>query len=159
MLNNKEPALTDFIGAGGPNAYTWNVIRSESDDLIFRHAGKSGAQIFDGVKVSGIEFAPHEGQSTADDKTVDPGHPVSATWTRKEDGTSGTIKFDYIVDDSGRAGILSTKYLRNRHYNQGLKNVASWGYWKGAGKYGVGTSQEGVPYFEALSGSYCFPYV
>lgn len=151
VLNNKDPAYTDFIGAGGPNAYSWNVIRSEADDLIFRHAGKSGAQIFDGVKVSNLEFAPHEGPSTADAKTLDPGRPVSATWTRKEDGATGTIKFDYLVDASGRQGIMSTKHLKNRHFNQGLKNVASWGYWKGAGRYGVGTPQEGVPYFEALS--------
>ncbi|EFQ33697.1 uncharacterized protein GLRG_08626 [Colletotrichum graminicola M1.001] len=151
VLNNKDPAYTDFIGAGGPNAYSWNVIRSESDELIFRHAGKSGAQIFDGVKVSTIEFTPHEGPTTADEKTVDPGRPVSATWTRKEYGTTGVIKFDYLIDASGRLGIMSTKYLKNRHFNQGLKNVASWGYWKGAGRYGVGTPQEGVPYFEALS--------
>lgn len=58
---------------------------------------------------------PHEGPSIADDKTQDPGHPVSATWTRKKDGTSGVIKFDYIVDASGRAGIMSTKYLKHRH--------------------------------------------
>ncbi|OAA56183.1 Tryptophan halogenase [Niveomyces insectorum RCEF 264] len=151
VLNKKDPAYTDFIAAGGPNAYSWNVIRSESDDLIFRHAGKSGAQIFDGVKVSAIEFVPHDGPSTADDKTLDPGRPVSATWTRKADGVSGVIKFDYVIDASGRAGLMSTKYLKNRHFNQGLKNVASWGYWKGAGRYGVGTPQEGVPYFEALS--------
>ena len=119
---------------------------------MFRHAGKSGAQIFDGVKVSAIDFAPHEGPSTADDKTQDPGRPVSATWTRKEDGTSGVIGFDYIVDASGRMGLMSTKYLKNRHVNQGLKNVASWGYWEGAGRYGVGTPQEGIPYFEALAG-------
>ncbi|KAL3961153.1 hypothetical protein ACCO45_006270 [Purpureocillium lilacinum] len=151
VLNNKDPAYTDFVGAGGPNAYSWNVIRSESDDLIFRHAGKSGARIFDGVRVSAIEFVPHNGPSTADDKTLDPGRPVSATWTRKEDGATGIIKFDYIIDASGRLGIMSTKYLKNRHFNQGLKNVASWGYWQGAGRYGVGTPQEGVPYFEALS--------
>ncbi|KAK0648450.1 hypothetical protein B0T16DRAFT_408212 [Cercophora newfieldiana] len=151
VLNNKDPAYTDFIGAGGPNAYSWNVIRSESDHLIFKHANKCGAQVFDGVKVSDIQFAPHDGPSTADDKTLDPGRPVSATWTRKEDGATGTIKFDYIVDASGRVGIISTKHLKNRHFNSGLKNVASWGYWKGAGRYGVGTPQEGVPYFEALS--------
>jgi len=43
------------------------------------------------------------------------------------------------LDASGRAGLISTKYLENRRYNQGLKNVASWGYWKGASDYGVGT--------------------
>ncbi|RYO95278.1 hypothetical protein DL762_000161 [Monosporascus cannonballus] len=53
----------------------------------------------------------------------------------------------------GRMGIMSTKYLENRHFNQGLKNAASWGYWQGTGRYGVGTPQEGVSYFEALSDS------
>jgi hypothetical protein len=28
---------------------------------------------------------------------------------------SGTTTFDYLVDASGRAGLISTKYLKNRH--------------------------------------------
>ncbi|KAJ7690150.1 hypothetical protein B0H14DRAFT_3100981 [Mycena olivaceomarginata] len=32
------------------------------------------------------------------------------------------------------------------------KNVACWGYWSGAGIYGGGTSREGAPWFEALTG-------
>ena len=83
----------------------------------------------------------------------DLGKPVSASWSKK-DGTTGTIKFEYLVDASGRAGLISTKYLKNRRYNQGLKNVASWGYWKGAGQYALGTEKEGQPYFEALEGTY-----
>lgn len=51
------------------------------------------------------------------------------------------------------AGLLSTKYLKNRKSNQGLKNIANWGYWKAAGRYGEGTAREGVPYFEALTGN------
>ncbi|KAL1594516.1 hypothetical protein SLS60_010276 [Paraconiothyrium brasiliense] len=151
VLNNKDSAYTDFLGPGGPDGYSWNIIRSEADDLIFRHAGKSGAAIFDGVKVTGIEFARHDGSSTGDGKTLDPGQAVSATWMHKANGTSGTIDFDYLVDASGRTGIMSTRYLKNRQFNQGLKNIATWGYWKGAGVYGVETPQEGVPYFEALS--------
>jgi hypothetical protein len=59
---------------------------------------------------------------------------------------------DYLVDASGRNGLISTKYLKNRSYNKGLRNVASWGYWKGGGVHGVGTHKEGAPYFEALKG-------
>lgn len=76
---------------------------------------------------------------------------MSATWSRK-DGSSGVIKFDDIIDASGRVGIVSTKYLKNRRYNQGLKNIATWGYFEGTSYYGVGTPQEGQPYFEALQG-------
>ena len=119
---------------------------------MFRHAGKSGAKIFDGVKVNSINFLPSDG-NTSGSEVSDLGRPVSGTWSQKN-GSSGEIKFEYLVDASGRAGLVSTKYLKNRRYNQGLKNVASWGYWKGAGQYGVGTAREGQPYFEALEGLY-----
>ncbi|RDA96311.1 hypothetical protein CP533_1595 [Ophiocordyceps camponoti-saundersi (nom. inval.)] len=153
-LNQSHPdALTDFIAAGGPDAYAWNFIRSESDDLLFRHAKICGAHTFDETKVETIEF---ERDATTDDD--DNQHdaipdrrrrPVSATWSRK-DGSSGSVAFDYLIDASGRHGILSTKYLKSRSFNRGLKNVASWAYWKSENMYGQGTAQEGLPYFEAL---------
>ena len=103
--------------------------------------------------MASIEFAWPEPAA------IDPqplGRPLSATWTRK-DGTSGAISMDYVVDASGRNGLVSTKYLKNRHYNKGLRNIASWGYWKGGGVHGVGTHKEGAPYFEALKGrTRCF---
>lgn len=123
---------------------------------MFRHAGKCGAEIFDGVKVDSIEFVPSDNQNGAiEPDTLDPGRPVSASWSRK-DGSSGQIKFDYLVDASGRAGLVSTKYLKNRKTNQGLKNIANWGYWKGSADYGVDTARQGQPLFEALSGNFIF---
>jgi flavin-dependent dehydrogenase len=141
---------TDFIAAGGPDAYAYNVERSEADDLLFKHAKASGVKAFDGVKVDEIEFVPFEMPQGV--PVANPGRPVSAVWTQKEDGVRGTVKFEYLIDASGRAGLISTKYLKNRHYNQGLKSIASWGYWKNAGTWGTGTRQEGSPYFEALEG-------
>ena len=141
---------TDFVAAGGPEGYAYNVVRSEADELIFRHAGKSGAQIFDQTKVESLEFASTE--EVWDNNLPNPGRPVSAKWSRK-DGSSGIIQFDDIVDASGRVGLVTTKYLKNRKYNQGLKNIASWGYFEDTGFYGVGTNKEGQPYFEALSGN------
>ncbi|KAL9607854.1 MAG: hypothetical protein Q9167_007277 [Letrouitia subvulpina] len=149
-LNSMPTAFTDFIAAGGPGGYSWNVVRSEADDLIFRHAGKSGAKIFDGVKVNNIDFVPTEENDTIPYDLPNPGRPLSASWSRKADGASGVIKFDYLIDASGRAGLVSTKTLKNRRYNQGLKNVACWGYWKGASSYGEGKAWKNQPYFEAL---------
>ena len=143
---------TDYIAAGGDEAYTWNVVRSESDDLIFKHAGASGAKIFDGVKVESVAFDAPSGIKVPDDsKVYNLERPTSATWKAK-DGTTGSIKFQYLVDASGRQGIVSTKYYKNRKYNQGLKNVASWGYWEGTGRYAKGTYRDNQPYFEALTG-------
>ncbi|MCJ1434801.1 hypothetical protein MMC27_004171 [Xylographa pallens] len=161
MNQKKREGWTDYISAGGPEAYSWNVIRSESDDLMFKHAGKSGAKIFDGVKVDAIEFNESSGIEVPEDsKVANIGRPVSATWKRK-DGTTGSVKFDYLVDASGRQGLVSTKYMKNRKYNQGLKNVASWGYWTGTDQYAMGTKRQNQPYFEALTDAsgwaWCIP--
>ncbi|KAL5046904.1 hypothetical protein BDW71DRAFT_214413 [Aspergillus fruticulosus] len=84
---------TDFLAANGASHHSWNVVRSEADDLIFKNAHESGIY-FDSVN----------------------GRPV----------LPGTIRFEYLVGASGRAGVVSTKYLRNR------------GYWTGAKMYGPG---------------------
>lgn len=123
---------------------------------MFKHAGKCGVKNFDGVKVTAVNFVPlistNSSLPTVDTSQASSGQPISATWSSK-DGSSGTIKFEYIVDASGRAGIMNTKYMKNRNYNKGLKNVASWGYWKGAAKYAIGTDRNNSPYFEALRGT------
>jgi len=144
---------TNFVAAGGPQGYAYNVVRSESDEIIFRHAGESGAHIFDGFKVNSLEFTPSGlPRSTDPDCEIpDPGRPTSATWKSK-DGATGVVNFDYLVDASGRQGLMSTKYLKNRIMNSGeqLQSVANWGYWTNGGEYGIGTEQEGYPYFESL---------
>ncbi|KAK6597765.1 hypothetical protein H4I96_08717 [Botrytis cinerea] len=153
----RREGFTDFVGTGGPQNYSWNVVRSEADNLMFRHAGKCGANIFDGVKVDSINFAPWAIESelslakdAAGAGATSLGRPVSAKYTHKIDDVSGVITFDYIIDASGRSGLLNTKDLKNRSYNQQLKNVAIWGYWEGAGEYGAGTKRANSPYFEAL---------
>lgn len=122
---------------------------------MFRHAEECGAKAFDGVKITSINFdnsgVEANGHSNGDSPHAGLGRPVSAQWSRKG-GEGGNIKFDYVVDASGRAGVLSTKYLKNRTYSQALKNVANWAYFSGCGTYGKGTDREGVPFFEALRG-------
>ncbi|KAE8147403.1 FAD/NAD(P)-binding domain-containing protein [Aspergillus avenaceus] len=155
-LTQAQPdAYTDFLEALGPGGYAWNLIRSESDDLLFRHAGTCGAHIFDETKVDAIQFEPgtnetRPGSNGNSNGALNPGRPVSATWVRK-DGSSGSVAFKYLVDASGRHGILSTKYLKNRRFNDNFKNVANWAYWKSDNLYGPGTHMEGSPYFEALN--------
>lgn len=121
---------------------------------MFRHAGKCGALVVDGTKVNQLEFISYEDKDfPADPKVANTGRPVSATWSRK-DGSSGKINFDYMIDASGRAGLISTKYLKNRTVNEGLKNIANWSYWKGAAPYGEGTARQSSPFFEAFEGTY-----
>ncbi|EED13806.1 conserved hypothetical protein [Talaromyces stipitatus ATCC 10500] len=136
-ITTKKEAYTDFAASLGKGGHSWNVVRSESDELLFKHAGKSGAKTFDKTKVDSIEFEPylHDG-FVAEDRLANPGRPVSAAWSRK-DGTSGTINFDYLIDGSGRNGPEKYRHLE---LLEGCKALQAE-----AGK-------QNSPFFEALSG-------
>ncbi|KAG2366746.1 hypothetical protein BDR07DRAFT_1395703 [Suillus spraguei] len=135
----KQEGYTDFAGLGHFNS-VWNVVRSEFDKLLLDHAASCGAKVFEQTSVKSLRFS-----------TTESSRPVAAEWLRSADGETGEISFDYLVDASGRAGLMSTKHLRNRHLNASLKNIALWGYWTGAGSYGLNTTREGAPWFETLS--------
>ncbi|KAJ7354148.1 putative halogenase [Mycena albidolilacea] len=121
-------------------ALSFRLVRSEFDEILLRHAAESGVCVCEGVQVTGIKFS-----SGVEER------PVSAEW-KSDLGVTQKLGFKWLIDASGRAGIMSTKYLKNRKFNQALKNIAFWGYWTGAGSYGVGTSRENAPWFEALKG-------
>jgi len=137
LTRENREGYTDFVSHDKGN-YSWNLLREESDYLMLQHAGKSGAIVHEETRVTEVQF---------DDKKE---RPVSANWRNKQ-GETGKITFNWLVDASGRAGLVSTKNLKNRKYNQGLKNIATWGYWKGAGIYSPDTPRRGSPWFEALT--------
>ncbi|KAJ7279073.1 hypothetical protein C8J57DRAFT_1502903 [Mycena rebaudengoi] len=131
----KREGYTKF----GENNHSWNVVRSEFDEILLRHAEECGAAVYEEHKVTDIQFAAGPNS-----------RPISASFTGAA-GETGSITFDYLVDGSGRAGIMTTKYLKNRHMNETLKNIACWGYWTGANMYAPGTDRENAPWFEALT--------
>ena len=122
---------------------------------MFEHARKCGAQVFDGVQVKSIEFEGGVNTPKPGTENLNPGKPIKANYMIKNTKEMGQISFDYVVDASGRVGVLSTNYMKNRRYNQGLKNVANWGYWNNAKIYAAGTHKEHSPFFEALQGKQC----
>lgn len=152
-------ADTDFVTLGHESG-AWNVVsihnsvpvyrpvflirrcilqvRSEFDDLLLRHAAKCGVTVFQETKVTEIQFSGSR--------------PISATWNRIN-SEQGHISFDYLLDASGRNGIMSVKYLKSRCFSQSLKNVAHWGYWEGTKKYMPGTTRENAVWIEALNGT------
>ena len=122
----------------------WNVVRSEFDNILLDHASSLGVKVHQNTKVVSLEFDENN-------------KPVSATYTRRSSSDTGgtmdgVITFNYLVDATGRAGLMSTKYLKNRNFMDSLKNIAVWGYWTGVGTYGEGTTRAGAPWFEALTG-------
>ncbi|KIL62531.1 hypothetical protein M378DRAFT_165552 [Amanita muscaria Koide BX008] len=162
----KREGYTDFI-ALGHNNNAWNVIRSEFDQILLNHARSCGVRVYERTKVESISFSD-----------VDSTKPVSASWTHipppvppsppttplhspsrpcaelADESTApikGTTAYSCLIDATGRAGIMATRYLKNRYFNTSLRNVAIWGYWTDAGTYGRGMNREGVPWFEALT--------
>ncbi|KAJ7458722.1 putative halogenase [Mycena galericulata] len=134
----KREGYTDFINPD-PSKAAWNVTRAEFDEILLKNAADNGVRVCQGVSVNEIEF------STENNK-----QPVCAQWTA-DTGATGELKFNWLVDASGRNGIMSTKYLKNRKFNKGLRSVAFWGYWTGAGMYAPGTSRENATWLEALT--------
>lgn len=140
--------------------------------MLLNHARSSGASIYEQTRVESISFLD-----------TDTDIPTSVSWThtppplplsppasptlstfpcsmhptagnlKLSTQISGTTTFEYLIDATGRAGIMSTRYLKNRHFNASLKNIAVWGYWKNVDSYGTGSKRHGAPWFEALTGA------
>ena len=120
--------------------YAFQVERAEFDQMLLEHARSMGVQVFEGIEVRSLTF---EGE-----------RPRKAVWGRKANGGAngngngangsgrtgdeGEIAFDYLIDASGRAGVMATKYLQNRRYHKVFQNVAIWGYWEGADRMATG---------------------
>ncbi|KAJ2923818.1 hypothetical protein H1R20_g13275, partial [Candolleomyces eurysporus] len=138
----KREGYTDFL-RHDPNHWSWNVVRSEFDEILLRHAAESGATVLEEHKVTEILFAKDaDGNATS--------RPCAATYSCNTG--VGTVNFDYLIDASGRNGIMSTRYLHNRRMNKSLKNIACWAYWHGDLKmYKPGTGRENAPWFESLT--------
>ncbi|KAF5319249.1 hypothetical protein D9619_008329 [Psilocybe cf. subviscida] len=139
LMQGKREAYTNFVERNELDA-SYNVVRSELDELLLRHSQECGAKVYEKTRVLELTFE--------DDDEGQPIRPIGANYVCG--GQSGSISFDYLIDASGSKGIMSTKYLRNRKMNQTLHNIACWGYWTGGGTYMPGTYRHNAPWFEAL---------
>ncbi|CAK5270831.1 unnamed protein product [Mycena citricolor] len=137
MRRDFPTVYTNFVDHSTGN-HAVNVERAKYDDILFRHAESQGAKIFDEHKVTSLRFSPDDSD-----------RPIAAEWSNKSGG-KGVIAFDYLVDASGRYGVMSDKYHKDRKITESLKNIAIWGYWKGNYKHGQGTEREGAILVETL---------
>jgi flavin-dependent dehydrogenase len=75
-----------------------HVRREEFDQLLFEHAGASGAETHQDTEVVGIEFAA--GGATAR--------------LRAADGSESQLQADYVIDATGRSTLLGTAFKLKR---------------------------------------------
>ncbi|MFG2000628.1 NAD(P)/FAD-dependent oxidoreductase [Spirillospora sp. NPDC048911] len=100
------------------DAWSWQVDRASYDEILLRNAAEQGAEVIEGATVRSVEF--------------DGDRPVAAHWVRQGDASVHRTEFDFLVDASGRAGVLSRQHFDMRSPHDVFQNVATWGYWEGA---------------------------
>jgi len=95
---------------------TWQVVRSEFDQLMLENAREHGVHAHEGVRVHDVLF---DGDRAVGVSIKDP------------DGGFREIRARVVVDASGQNGLLMNK-LRLRVWDPTLNKGAIWTYWEGA---------------------------
>ncbi|HEV7551764.1 MAG TPA: NAD(P)/FAD-dependent oxidoreductase [Candidatus Angelobacter sp.] len=102
-----------------PDIWSWQVDRDTYDEILLRNAVAQGAEVVEGAAVKRIVF--------------DGDRAIGAHWTRvKDESMINTVKCEYVIDASGRAGVLSQQHFKMRKQHEVFQNIAIWGYWTGA---------------------------
>ncbi len=96
---------------------TWQVQRSEFDQLLFQRAGELGADCHDRTRLI--------------DVLLDSAGKVTGVKVRDAQGQERTISTKVVIDASGQQSFIANK-LGLREVNPDLKKVAIWGYFRGA---------------------------
>ncbi len=95
---------------------TWQVVRSEFDQIMLDNAREHGAQAHEGVHVLEVTFD---------------GERATGVTIRDADGTRRPIRAKVVVDASGQAALLQNRF-QLRVWDPILNKGAIWTYWKGA---------------------------
>jgi flavin-dependent dehydrogenase len=95
---------------------TWQVVRSEFDQMLLDNAREHGVDAYEGVHVVDVLF---EG-----DRAV-------GITIRDSDGTRRQIRAQVVVDASGQAALLQNRF-KLRVWDPVLNKGAIWTYWQGA---------------------------
>jgi len=95
---------------------TWQVARSEFDQMMLDNAREHGVVVHEGVRVLDVLFENERA--------------VGVT-IRDEDGSRRDVRAKVVVDASGQAGLIQNR-LRLRVWDPVLNKGAIWTYWEGA---------------------------
>jgi flavin-dependent dehydrogenase len=121
LMWGRESWPLNFGELSGSHTYAFQVNRADFDAFLLEHARSQGVRVFEGVEVRSVQF--------------DGERPVSVGWLAKagyngDTGRQGETRFAYLIDASGRDGVLANHYLRNRRYHKVFQNIAVWGYYR-----------------------------
>ncbi|MGE0801103.1 MAG: NAD(P)/FAD-dependent oxidoreductase [Lautropia sp.] len=107
-------SYVDFAEGWDPKLdMAWQVRRSEFDEVLFRHAARSGAQAFEGAKAKDMVFD-------------DDGATANVT---HDDGSTRTWRTRFVVDASGRDTVLANQF-RCKSKNPDHNSTAIFGHFR-----------------------------
>jgi flavin-dependent dehydrogenase len=95
---------------------TWQVVRSEFDQMMLTNAREHGVDAREGVRVLEVLFD---------------GERAVGVTVKDESGEITEVRAKVVVDASGQNGLLMNK-LRLRLWDPVLNKGAIWTYWEGA---------------------------
>jgi len=95
---------------------TWQVARSEFDQMMLENAREHGVAAHEGVRVLDVLFD---------------GDRATGVTIREADGRTRQVRAKVVVDASGQAGLIQNR-LRLRLWDPVLNKGAIWTYWEGA---------------------------
>ena len=98
------------------SSQTWQVLRSEFDQMMLENAAEQGVQVHEGVRVLDVLF---EGSRAVGVRVQD------------EDGKQREVFANVVVDAAGQSNMLMDR-LGLREWDPELKKAAIWSYYKGA---------------------------
>jgi flavin-dependent dehydrogenase len=114
-FNNLNLAMVEKYGRLLDTEFSWQVLRSKYDEILLDHAKELGAEVRFGWRaVSAIE---------------EKGKVVGVVV--EKDGRKEELRCETLADCSGQTGFLGAQ-RGTRNFNEELKNVAGYAYYKGA---------------------------
>ncbi len=105
---------------------TWQVVRSEFDQMMLENAREHGVDAHDGVHVVEVLF---DGDRRGETDRAERGQAIGVAI--KHDGQRKEIKARVVVDASGQAALLMNR-MKLRLWDPTLNKGAIWTYWEGA---------------------------
>src|SRR5262245_27756250 len=95
---------------------TWQVVRSEFDQMMLNNAREHGAEAYEGVHVTEVLFE---------------GERAVGVRVRAGGGAPREVRARVVVDASGQGALLMNR-LKLRIWDPVLNKGAIWTYWEGA---------------------------
>ena len=94
---------------------TWQVVRSEFDQMMLDHAREHGVDVHEGVRVVDVLF---DGERAVGVRV-------------RENGADREVRAKVVFDASGQNGLIQNRF-RLRIWDPVLNKGAIWTYWEGA---------------------------